>query len=609
VSRLISRVLPSALLLQASCDTLLVDPAPRGASIALELTPAAMQAVAAGGSRQAFDAADSVRMVLVDAALFTGDPFSATGRVMDVTLPFVPADTVGLSLELKDDGSVPPELVLGLMLKEHGSALFVFVDSITVTSGQTTRVPVPLLFPVPASIQLRVDKDSLLLPVDSTRVWAVGLFATGDTIPDGQFFPDFVAPDGNLAVSDNGTSALVRPGSTAGSWRVVARANGIGGDPTDTVTIRVVTPPAPVAFVQVATGQDYACGLTGAGKIYCWGKNTDAVFGNGTSTSSATPVLAGGGFDYVRIAPGFDHMCALKSNGVIACWGNNDFGQLGDSTNLSALFPRPVKGGPYTQLSVGALHSCAIDALQVLRCWGYNADGELGTGAAGGFSTYPQVVTGARQWSAVSAGGFGTCGIVTGAMARCWGRNIRGMLGRGDTVSSATPVLVDSVAGHTWTMISMGGSHVCAVETGTQDIFCWGDNVSNQLGLSTGADAVDHPTPLRVATGFAPLALSSGERSTCIVPGSGSYYCWGDNSQGQLGGTDPTGGTWTGISSSTGVGFTCGLQTSGSIWCWGDNNYGQLGNGGTADSPVPVQVLPPGGVGGSLSPVIPGGTR
>ena len=39
------------------------------------------------------------------------------------------------------------------------------------------------------------------------------------------------------------------------------------------------------------------------------------------------------------------------------------------------------------------------------------------------------------------------------------------------------------------------------------------------------------------------------------------------------------------------------LKADGSVWTWGMNNHGQLGDGTTADSPVPVHVLGPKGVG------------
>jgi alpha-tubulin suppressor-like RCC1 family protein len=100
-------------------------------------------------------------------------------------------------------------------------------------------------------------------------------------------------------------------------------------------------------------------------------------------------------------------------------------------------------------------------------------------------------------------------------------------------------------------------------------------------------------------------SVSSGASSSCAIE-SGRAYCWGDNSEGQLGdgstqnsdvpvavdtGGALAGQTLTQISSGSDA-VTCALDSAGAAYCWGDNQLGDLGTGSTAPafSAVPLAV-------------------
>jgi alpha-tubulin suppressor-like RCC1 family protein len=89
------------------------------------------------------------------------------------------------------------------------------------------------------------------------------------------------------------------------------------------------------------------------------------------------------------------------------------------------------------------------------------------------------------------------------------------------------------------------------------------------------------------------------------VTTDGTAYCWGYNGYGQLGNAAaqftldpnprplPVSGGLTFATVSTGYLHTCGVTTLDAVYCWGDNSEGELGDGSTTIHPTPVRVFGP----------------
>ena len=95
-------------------------------------------------------------------------------------------------------------------------------------------------------------------------------------------------------------------------------------------------PPLPERDHSLAVGSD--------GKLYAWGHNTNGQLGNGTVTSSTTPIVVSmpAGVTATAVAAGDAHSVALGSNGSVYDWGYNGFGQLGNNTTTDAHTPVKV---------------------------------------------------------------------------------------------------------------------------------------------------------------------------------------------------------------------------------------------------------------------------
>jgi alpha-tubulin suppressor-like RCC1 family protein len=133
-------------------------------------------------------------------------------------------------------------------------------------------------------------------------------------------------------------------------------------------------------------------------------------------------------------------------------------------------------------------------------------------------------------------------------------------------------------------------------------------SIAMAAGACVGTQAVS--TPKAAAASSHATSIAAGNAHACAIE-NGQAYCWGVNTNGQLGnGTTTsssvpvpvyTGGVLAGKTLTqivAGFSFTCGLASTGAVYCWGLNSSGQLGNNSTTQSLVPVAVTTSGALAG-----------
>ena len=208
--------------------------------------------------------------------------------------------------------------------------------------------------------------------------------------------------------------------------------------------------PASAVQGQVSVGGVHACGVLASGAVQCWGGNDQGQLGNGTVTASTAPSTVVGITSAVAVAAGNTHTCALITGGTVRCWGQGGNGQLGDGqsgdpgTQLR-LTPVTVSGiNDATAIAAGGFHTCAIVTNGAVKCWGDDGAGQLGDGTPGDRSLLPTPVSGLTGAVALGAGEFSTCALLASHAVKCWGHNGFGQLGDGTMTDRSTPV---SVAG------------------------------------------------------------------------------------------------------------------------------------------------------------------
>jgi len=145
-----------------------------------------------------------------------------------------------------------------------------------------------------------------------------------------------------------------------------------------------------------------------------------------------------------------------------------------------------------------------------------------------------------------------------------------------------------------WTSLTAGLNHTCGL-TGSGAAYCWGQNTNGQLGDGSTSYRT---APVAVAGGIAFASLTAGGTHTCGLTSGGVAYCWGDNTNGRLGDASTSQrltpvavvGGITFASLAAGGNHTCGVANGGTAYCWGSNLYGQLGDGSGSSQNAPAAV-------------------
>lgn len=245
-------------------------------------------------------------------------------------------------------------------------------------------------------------------------------------------------------------------------------------------------------FSDIALGSYYSCGISETQtSILCWGKGnpTPTEIYNGTNISA--------------IALGEEHACAIVS-GLVYCWGGNGWGQLGIGSTESQVTPNIRIKDPLTD----TLNSGTIGGSTISELWD------------GGYNTFVRT---SHKQELYGVGSIDMC-------------QVSGASGYGDPSSYLTQMTIS--AEQYSSPIAVGFQYACGIKA--TNLYCWGYNSRGQLGI--GSANVSYPYYINGGTsidssyfgGYPVYAVSAGYEHTCAIAG-GNFYCWGENSYGQLG--------------------------------------------------------------------------
>ena len=301
------------------------------------------------------------------------------------------------------------------------------------------------------------------------------------------------------------------------------------------------------------------------------------------------------------VALGEAHGCAVTSTRLY-CWGNNESGELGVGDAMSREEPTLVDGS-WLGVTAGAHHTCALDDLGRVACWGANERGQLGTNDRDARSV-PALVSLPQRATFVTSDFSHTCALLSDATLHCWGKNDEGELGQGDAFpgnqSTDADALSPVVVPGTFRSVDAGQGHTCGIRLDGA-LFCWGRNSEHELGES---DTIQVRSPLQVGTDDDWLGVEAGQSHTCGWRQDLFGYCWGLNNSIETGGGAPLGIAGADLLSAptrvetlsnldqlrSDTFHSAAVDRDGRLYSWGRNIEGQLGLGDNALREIPALV-------------------
>ncbi len=292
------------------------------------------------------------------------------------------------------------------------------------------------------------------------------------------------------------------------------------GTTANSSTPVVVSLPSGTTITAIAGGGNHSLVLTSTGQLFAWGWNQQGQLGNGNTTSSSTPIMVSlpSGTSVIAIGGGDQHSLALTSSGQVLAWGRNFEGQLGNGSTTSSSSPVAVSlpsGTTVTAIAAGRNYSLALTSTGHVLAWGDNSSGQLGNGTF--FNSNTPVVVSLPSGiivTAIARGYDHGLALTSTGQVLAWGYNYSGQLGNGTSLNnSSTPVAVILPSGTVVTAIAGGGGHSLAL-TSTAQLLAWGSNSNGQLGTGTFTDS---STPVVVTAIPAAVAIAGGLCHTLAI--------------------------------------------------------------------------------------------
>lgn len=383
-------------------------------------------------------------------------------------------------------------------------------------------------------------------------------------------------------------------------------------DASDEQVVCSTTP----CVTQLVAGANQFCALISDGTVRCWGRDTQGSLGRGPDAgagfvSGPAPVVDLANATQLGASPLGFSVCTRTADSHVRCWGDNTNAQLGLGSTVAVrdgvLHATPASvdiAADLASVAVGPQSACAVATNGDLYCWGNNTNRIVGRLDAGtnGFDVWVGPALADRHdfdIRSIAIGYKTAFGVTADHRLVSWGA----VTGRQSSLLFTEPLAFTTTANVT--NVGTAGIYAevtshCFIDDGR--VYCWGKNTNGVLGTGFPDDE-RLPTTATLDTdgGAFPQQLALSASRSCVRMTDGTIQCTGSNPAGQLG-RDAGGTAWVfgrverldepAVRVAASGAAVCALIQGGKVVCWGGNTNGELGQGTTDNDahPDPVTV-------------------
>ncbi|MDR1294600.1 MAG: hypothetical protein LBK59_06535, partial [Bifidobacteriaceae bacterium] len=466
-------------------------------------------------------------------------------------------------------------------------------------TGNPDPTPMPTLVQGPTDVVDVVAGEYHAVALTATgTVWAWGDNSTGQLgtrslAPQSMPIRVTGIPPMKAVAAGNGYTLAVDTAGRVWMWGHNAHELAIG-TPIAEGSLEPARVPG-LSGVATVAASTFSLAVTNSGDVWAWGLNNHGQLGLSTISATPFPTRVPIPEPVVTAAVSDAHAVALTTSGTLYTWGDNEFGQLGDESAAANTTPTPVEG-VRDAISIGAGDSNTVAATRDdgVWAWGDNSQGQLGDGTAVSSDSPVQVAAlNDVDVRTVDAGDTHMLALTASGNVYAWGDNRRGQLGLGNTADQNAPVKVDHLPSGIVKIAAAFDNSAAITESG--ELWVWGANTSGQLGLGTSGPSLS-TSPVAVTNLPTVKAVAIGRHYMAALSDEGDVWVWGSNASNQLGiGSGTTqalspiklnlGGDVDSIAA--GEMHMIAVMTFGDVWGWG--TWGSWWwPGAPASSPLPV---------------------